>query len=41
MIPDADYQHKGSQAAKFKITVIPEKVNEGCPRAVLRLTDSS
>lgn len=41
MIPDADYQHKGSQAAKFKLTVIPDNLKEGCPRAVLRLTDGS
>lgn len=41
MIPNADYQHKGSEAAKYKLTVIPENVKEGCPRAVLRLTDGS
>lgn len=41
MIPDADYQHQGSEAAKYKLTVIPENLKEGCPRAVLRLTDGS
>ena len=41
MTPDDDYQHKGSAAAKFKITVLPDRLNEGCPRAVLRLTDGS
>lgn len=41
MTPDADYQHRGSQAAKFKLTVKPDYAGDGYPRAVLRLTDGS
>lgn len=41
MTPDPDYQHRGSQAAKFKVTVKPDYDGDGYPRAVLRLTDGS
>ena len=41
MMPDEDYEHKGSQAAKFKITLIPDYAGDAYPRTVLRLTDGS
>lgn len=41
MTPDPDYQHRGSQAAKFKVTVKSDYDGDGYPRAVLRLTDGS
>lgn len=41
MIPDADYEHKGSQAAKFKVSLIPDYAGDAYPRAVLRVTDGS
>jgi len=41
MIPDADYQHKGSQAAKFKVSLLPDYAGKAYPRAVMKLTDGS
>ena len=41
MMPDADYEHKGSQAAKFKVSLIPDYAGDSYPRALLQLVDGS